>query len=347
MHNNVTKAQIPIPKFFDRSKVGEVWRIPYQERINLARVWKEQHSITPASEDSIRTCLLLVDVQNTFCIPEFELFVAGRSGNGAVEDNVRLCEFIYRNLNDITKIVCTLDTHVAMQIFHEIFWVDSNGIHPVPLRTLITLSDVENGKWRVNPAIADNLDNHNRDVHWLREYIEHYVRTLTSDGKYPLTIWPYHAMLGGIGHSMVSAVDEACFFQSITKNSQTRYEIKGLNPLTENYSVLRPEVLEDRDGNTIADKNTEFLKMFLEYDRLIITGQAKSHCVVWTINDLFSEIQTIDQNLTDKIYLVEDLTSPVVVPGVVDYTDSANSAFIDFQEVGMHVVKSTEPIESW
>jgi len=60
-----------------------------------------------------------------------------------------------------------------------------------------------------------------------------------------------------------------------------------------------------------------------------------------------SEIQEIDGNLTNKIYLVEDLTSPVVVPGVVDYTDSANNTFREFQEAGMHVVKSTEPIESW
>ncbi len=347
MQSNLSKPQIPIPPHFINSRVGEVWRIPYQERVNQAREWKKQYDISPATEDAVKTCLLLVDVQNTFCIPEFELFVAGRSGNGAVEDNIRLCEFIYRNLNNLTKIVCTLDTHTAMQIFHEIFWVDEKGIHPIPLQTLITLGDIKSGKWRVNSAMEENIKGQNEGYQWLREYAEHYVKTLTSDGKYPLTIWPYHAMLGGIGHSVVSSVDEACFFHAIAKNSQTRYEIKGLNPLTENYSVLRPEVLDDRDGKPIAHKNTEILNMFLEYDRLIIAGQAKSHCVVWTISDLLSEIQEIDGILTDKIYLVEDLTSPVVVPGVVDYTDSANKAFSEFQEAGMHVVKSTEPIESW
>ena len=54
-------------------------------------MWAAQHSIPSASADDFRTCLLLVDVQNTFCIPGYELFVGGRSGNGAVEDNVRLC----------------------------------------------------------------------------------------------------------------------------------------------------------------------------------------------------------------------------------------------------------------
>ena len=37
----------------------------------------------------------------------------------------------------------------------------------------------------------------------------HYVEKLTADGKYPLIIWPYHAMLGGIGHALVANVEEA------------------------------------------------------------------------------------------------------------------------------------------
>jgi len=54
--------------------------------------------------DKTRICLLLIDVQNTFCIPGFELFVGGQSGSGAVDDNVRLCEFIYRNLGLISEL---------------------------------------------------------------------------------------------------------------------------------------------------------------------------------------------------------------------------------------------------
>ena len=65
---------------------------------------------------------MLIDVQNTFCIPDFELYVGGRSGRGAVEDNTRLCEFIYRNLGNITHITATMDTHMTMQVFHAIFF---------------------------------------------------------------------------------------------------------------------------------------------------------------------------------------------------------------------------------
>ena len=340
-------SQLPLPPHFDADRVNKVWRIPYQERQHEAQNWVHEHAILPASEDNFRTCLLLVDVQNTFCIPGYELFVGGRSGNGAVADNIRLCQFIYRNLSHISKIACTLDTHTAMQIFHEVFWINDAGEHPLPLQTLITQADVEAGRWRVNPAVADSVMEDRNQYEWLKAYSEHYVKTLTADGKYPLAIWPYHAMLGGIGHAVVSAVDEACFFHTIARKTQMDYEIKGRNPLTENYSVLRPEVLNDADGKSIAHKNNNFLQMLLGYDRVIIAGQAKSHCVAWTVSDLLAEIQQIDTGLAKKIFLVEDLTSPVVVSGIVDYTEPADAAFAKVADAGMHVVQSTDPIESW
>ena len=347
----MSAPQLPLPQHFDANQVDQVWRIPYQERQREALAWAEQHSIPPASEDDFRTCLLLVDVQNTFCIPGYELFVGGRSGNGAVADNVRLCQFLYCNLPHITKIACTLDTHTAMQIFHEVFWINDAGEHPVPLQTLITQEDIETGKWRVNPAIAGSINlseiPQSDQYTWLKAYGEHYVQTLTADGKYPLAIWPYHAMLGGIGHAVVSAVDEACFFHTIARKAQTHYEIKGRNPLTENYSVLRPEVLNDAEGQPIAEKNSVFLQMLLGYDRIIIAGQAKSHCVAWTVSDLLEEIGQTDIALAKKVYLVDDLTSPVVVPGIVDYTEPADATFAKASDAGMHIVQSTNPIGDW
>jgi len=77
---------------------------------------------------------------------------------------------------------------------------------------------------------------------------------------------------------------------------------------------------------------------------VIIAGQAKSHCVAWTIEDLLTEIKQVDSTLTKKIYLLEDCTSPVVVPGVVDYTEQANTIFTRFADAGMHIIKSTEEL---
>jgi nicotinamidase-related amidase len=339
----MAKGKFPVPPHFNPRKVGEVWKVDYQQRAADAQKWARQHSLQPASRDKFRISLLLVDVQNTFCIPDFELFVGGASGTGAVDDNRRLCEFIYGNLGAITEICPTMDTHRAMQIFHSIFLVNDEGEHPEPY-TLITSEDIERGVWRFNPELSSSL--HIEETYG-QEYLRHYTRQLKESGKYDLTIWPYHAMLGGIGHALVSAVEEAIFFHSIARYSQPDFQVKGENPLTENYSVLSPEVLNDPAGERIAEKNIGFIKKLLEFDAVAIAGQAKSHCVAWTIDDLLREIKISDKKLAEKVYLVEDCSSPVVIPGVIDYTDQAAAAFQKFADAGMHIVRSTDPISTW
>jgi len=333
-----------MPAHFDASRVGEVWRVDYARRAGEAEAWAHAHRIGPAARDRARIVLLLVDCQNTFCVPGFELFVGGRSGTGAVDDNTRLCEFLYRNLGAITEVAVTMDTHLAIQIFHPVFWIDEAGRHPTGAATVITVEDVERGVWKVNPEVAASVTD--GDVDRLTAHALHYVRSLAAR-RYPLMIWPYHAMLGGIGHALVSAVEEATFFHSIARETAPRFEVKGDNPLTEHYSVLSPEVLEGADGRPIGRKNDAFIEYLLAADAVIVAGQAKSHCVAWTVSDLLSEIQTRDPRLARKIYLLEDCTSPVVVPGVVDFTGQADEAFRAFAGAGMHRVRSTDRVEAW
>ena len=334
---------LPIPAHFAPDRVGEVWRVPYEERAVEAEAWAHEHAIAPAADDATRLCLVVVDVQNTFCTPGFELFVGGRSGTGAVDDSRRLCEFLYRNLGAVTQVVPTLDTHHAVQIFHALYLVDADGGHPEPY-TLASVDDLERGRWRFNAAVADALG---VEPEWAQRHLVHYARALRAGGKYDLTIWPYHAMLGGIGHALVSAVEEAIFFHALARQSQPRFQAKGDNAHTEHYSMLGPEVTTGPDGEVIGRRNQPLLDELLEFDVVVIAGQAKSHCVAWTIDDLLQDVAARDRTLAEKVYLLEDCTSPVVVPGVVDYTDDADAAFARFAEAGMHVVRSTDPIESW
>jgi nicotinamidase-related amidase len=334
--------EFPIPPHFDPKRVGEIWRVPYQERAEEAQAWAEEHGLRPALENGFRIALVLVDVQNTFCIPGFELFVAGRSGTGAVDDNRRLCEFLYRNLGSITAIIPTLDTHQAMQIFHAAWLVDDNGRHPDPY-TLVTPEDVESGRWRVNPAAAESAG---IEADYAQRQLLDYTRKLARRGKYNLTIWPYHAMLGGVGHALVPAVEEAIFFHTIARSSQPAFQVKGDNPLTEHYSMLGPEITEGPDGERIAGQNDLLIEQLLLYDAIAVAGQAKSHCVAWTIDDLLEGDDERERALAPRTYLLEDCTSPVVVPGM-DYTEEADAAFDRFAAAGMHVVRSTDPIESW
>jgi nicotinamidase-related amidase len=326
---------LPIPDFFSPERVATVWRVPYQERAAQAKAWAHEYQIPPASDDRERIGLLLIDVQNTFCLPDFELYVAG-----AEADNQRLCRFIYQHLAHLSEIIVTLDTHTAQQIFHPLFWVNPAGEHPPPLTT-ITVEDVQENRWQPNLRLYHScLPQSSTD---LMAYAQYYVSQLSAGGKFPLTIWPYHSMLGGIGHALVSAIEEACFFHTIARQQQTRIELKGTHPLTEHYSVFRPEVMTDPQGEAIASANTALIDHLLGFDRLFIAGQAKSHCVAWTVADLLAAIRQRDPHLAQKIYLLEDATSPVVVPGVVDFTETANTAFSQFAAAGMHRVTTEQP----
>jgi nicotinamidase-related amidase len=338
MEAPMTPTTLPIPEFFDADKVGSVWRIPYEARAVQARDWAQLHKLEPAATDQTKTWLMLIDVQNTFCIPEFELYVGGRSGRGAVDDNTRLSEFIYRNLANITHITATMDTHTTMQVFHAIFFVDKNGNHPAPY-TDIHLSELRDGTWTFNPALANEFD---LAPEYGQQMMLHYAEELEKKGKYALTIWPYHAMVSGIGHALVSAVEEALFFHSIARYAQYDIEIKGDSSFTENYSVIGPEVLTGPMDEPLGKHDTKFIERLQQSDRLIIAGQAKSHCVAWTVQDLLEDINATDPELARKIYLLEDCTSPVVVPGVVDHTDAADAAYQKFAKAGMHIVKSVD-----
>ncbi len=335
--------RLPIPAHYDPERAGEIRKAPYAERIAEAEAWAAEHAIPPAADDAVTVSLVVVDMQYTFCHPDFEMYVAGSSGTGAVDDVRKLCEFIYRNLHRITRICPTMDTHGPMQVFHSLFWVDEQGRHPDALTT-ITAEDVESGRWKFNealgPALGITADQGRRNV-------EHYVRTLKKNEKYDLTIWPYHAILGGIDHALVAALQEAVLFHSVVRRSRPDYQVKGGNPFTEHYSVVGPEVETDADGARLAGENRGLTDTILESDRVIIAGEAKSHCVAWTIDDLLKKIRDRDESLVRKVFLLEDCTSPVVIPGIADFTREADRAFERFREAGMHLVRSTDPIGEW
>jgi nicotinamidase-related amidase len=221
--------------------------------------------------------------------------------------------------------------------------VDADGNPPEPYR-LVSADDVAAGRWRASESAAAALG---LSVGYLEEHLRHYTRALERGGKYELTVWPFHAMLGGIGHALVSAVEEAIFFHAVARSSQPGFQIKGAQALTEHYSMLGPEVEADHTGRALAARNQPLIEELLEFDAVVIAGQAKSHCVAWTIQDLIEDPTVREGRLEEKVYLLEDCTSAVVVPGAVDYTDEADLAFERFAASGAHIVRSTEPMHAW
>jgi len=352
------------PDYYRAHNAGDFSYAPDRMAVfREANRFRREFGIAPAAADARRIDLLLIDVQRDFCHPEGTLYVGGRSGQGAVEDTRRIAEFIYRNLARITHIRCTLDSHNNFQIFFPWFWVDSHG-EPLSPHTLITvdkrdarqlinidpLGNVLSGNVVPNPTMTSWVTDKGYD--WLVEQCRFYNRELAAGGRYTLYLWPPHCLVGSPGHTVTGVVDEARTLHSLARLSQSWTEIKGSHNLTENYSVLRPEVLTTWDGGVLAERNVRFYKTLVEADALIVAGQAASHCVKSTVQDLLEEIRQEDPSLARKVYLMTDCMSSVVVRSedgaiAADFTEAAEQTLEEAASAGMHLVKSTEPMESW
>jgi len=319
---------LPAPSFYDPTKNHEVWIERAAVVAEEAARFRDRFDLQPAAKDTLKICAFGIDCQVGFCTPGASLFVPG-----AVDDTTRVVDFLYRHLDKITGLAFSLDTHRVFQIFHPAFWVDAGGKHPAPL-TPIFHEEVRSGRWT---PIAHP-----------REALE-YTKKLEATGKYVLTIWPYHTLLGGLSHALVPSLMELSLFHAVARRAQTHFETKGTHAMTENYSVLSPEVKE-LGGAAVGGFNASFFKLLLSYDRIYVFGQAKSHCVLSTLKDLQEHIEQTDPSLLDKIYILEDCMSPVPAPPLsplppgLDFPRIAEDGIAAFKKAGMHIVKSTDGI---
>lgn len=344
--------ELPVPPFYDPANAAAWSYRPDQQAVfDAAQAWSREHGLKPAGEDGRRVHLLLIDLQKDFCFPEGSLYVGGRSGRGAVEDSDRIARFIYRNLGVLSEITCTMDTHYPHQIFFSSFWQDETGRAPAPHRE-VTTGEIRAGKLRPDPALAAWIAD--GDVAWLGQQVEFYVRELEKAGKYKLYLWPPHCLLGSDGHALAGAIHEARLFHAWARTAPSRVEVKGGHALSENYSVLAPEVLQRFDGQPLAGRNTQLVETLLAADAVVIAGQAASHCVKSTIEDLLGEIEARDAALAAKIYILVDCMSSVAVADparegefLFDFTPQAEAAQQCFAGAGMHLVRSTDPVASW
>jgi nicotinamidase-related amidase len=326
---------VDAPSYYARETVGTL----YLERAALvsgeAITARTRHRIPEARADGERIAAFGIDGQVAFCTPGASLFVPG-----AVEDTVRIVEWLYRNLTRVTTLVLSLDTHSVHQVFHPAAWVDEEGRHPAPF-TVISTDDVRKGRWRPVLRVEGFPD-------FAPSALE-YCEQLERSGRYVLTIWPYHALLGGASHALVPALMEAALFHSVARRAETVFEIKGRSAVTENYSVLAPEV-RALGGRAVGEFNTPLFDLLLSHDRVYVFGQAKSHCVRATLLDLLEECRRRDPALLSRLHVLEDAMSPVPPPPLdplppsLDFPRVADEALQAVAAAGMRVVRTTDPV---
>ena len=303
------------PDFYEPNRIG---RLFYPDVSTIA-TQADSAGLSPAEDDTIRVLLLIIDMQVDFCHEGGTLYVPG-----ALDDIRRLIEFVYRNAERISHITCSLDSHYPFQIFHPAWWVDAEGMHPPPF-TIISAEDVEGGRWR--PVFKT-------------EWSAQYVKRLGQEAKKQLTIWPYHVPIGAVGNALDPELWSAVFWHSMARRSQPTWWTKGGIPQTEHYSILKPEieVPEEPQGTLSAD----FIQALAEYDYLVIAGEAESHCVLETAEDLVRVFRDRPDQL-EKIHILRDCTSPVLHPEI-DFHAIAQKRFAEHEKLGLRFINSTDPL---
>jgi nicotinamidase-related amidase len=279
------------------------------------------------------TTLLLIDVQKDFH-PGGSLAIPT-----AGEDAERIANAIRTNGGSIDRIIATMDSHHKLHIAHPSFWVsgDDEKRHPSPF-TIISTDEIALGKWvprsdlklpvtdpLLDPSVfvgmeraVDSDNNFN-----LTNYCIEYCRQLDIRGRNKLCIWPEHCLIGTNGHGVVDNVQAAMEQWSETTGGSIEWVLKGQNLLTEMYSALASDV----PVCSSTSFNYKLQKSLRSSDRLIVCGQAMSHCVNYTLRDIVDHWPQEDRA---KIILATDCCS--AVPG---FEDAAKTFQEDMKEAGI------------
>ncbi|MFC5521300.1 hypothetical protein [Polaromonas jejuensis] len=233
--------------------------------------------------------LLVIDPQNDFCDqPGASLPVAG-----ACADMGRLADFMTRMGSRLSRLIVTLDSHPYVGIERPTFWQTGTRDAIAPF-TPILAADVEAGRFL--PRRAE-----------LRPQVLNYLRALEAAGRYTLMVWPVHCVTGTWGHNIEQQVAAALNQWELTHQRQVTKVLKGMNPMTEQYSAIRAEVPCPDDPLTLPNQTLlASLKAIDGY--LYVAGEASSHCVKATMEDVF---QALTPQQMGRIILLTDCMSPV------------------------------------
>lgn len=230
--------------------------------------------------------LVIVDPQWDFCDPAGALYV-----NGAEKDMESLAKFVSDAGSRLAQIYITLDSHHILDVAHPAFWKDQDGKNPNPF-TQISLEDVEKGKWvPFDP--------------YMKKRMVSYLSALETRGKYKLTIWPPHCLIGTKGATVVPYLMNACNEWCLNTGGMIRFIAKGMNRFTEHYSAVEAEVPDEHDPSTQPNQGLlRSLDKVFAAD-IVVAGEAGSHCVAATAIDL------MEYQDPDRVTLLEGCFSPV------------------------------------
>jgi nicotinamidase-related amidase len=190
------------------------------------------------------------------------------------------------------------------------WWVDRDGNNPEPF-TLITLADVDSGKWL--PVYEP-------------EKSRECIANIEKYAKKTLCIWPYHCIKDTSGNDLE---DQFASTLDSLRNVNKTIVVKGLTPYTEMYGIFKPEYDPDNEINI------ELLNSLRSYDKIFIAGEAADYCVYESVKQIL-EYYANEPEVTSKIYILEDCMSSISGKSVNEIFDELKN------EYNLNIVKSTE-----
>lgn len=230
-----------------------------------------------------KTYLLIID-------PQVDFHEGGSLAvGGATADTQRIAAMIRQNIAKIDEIYVTLDTHNKMHIAHASFWSsteDGKGSEPDPFTQM-----THDGTAADDPAIYSiNIGSIDKTKPWypknpdMKAWAREYTTKLESGPNgFRFIIWPDHCLIGSIGHCIQYDLQLALLEWSTYHNSKVIKHIpKGMKNKTEMYSAIKAEVPVSEDTST----NVALVNALGRAEKLLVCGQAKSHCVNYTVRDL-------------------------------------------------------------
>lgn len=268
----------------------------------------------------MRIELVIIDPQNDF----MDTPVSALPVPGATEDMKRLSAMIDRLGTKLEDIHVTLDSHRVIDVGHPGMWRNADSEKPNPF-TIISVDDIENGIWRPrNPAFKEKMLT--------------YAKALERQGNYPLMVWPEHCLIGTVGHNVQPDLMKALQRWERHEFANVDYVTKGTNTFTEHYGALMAEVVDPDDPAT--QLNSRFLDMLSGADMIAIAGEALSHCVMSTVNQI---ADNIGEEHIKKFYILTDASSPVpALPGAPDFPAIAQAWLKQMEVKGMKLSTTTD-----
>ncbi len=279
--------------------------------------------------------LMVIDPNESF-MDEGSLPVAG-----AHADMRRVAKLVDEKGDRISQIHVTLDTHHVIDIGHPEFWRDQDGKQPQLSATnpamAIMHDDLVAGLWVPRFANARPPELGGQTV---KEYVLGYSHTLEQQGEYPLMVYAEHCLIGSPGWSVQPDLYTALVKWERRRLRNVNYITKGSNPWTEHYGALMANVPLASDPTT--GLNMVVLEILRTAEVVGICGEALSHCVMATVNQIAKHI---GEEHIKKFHILGDCTSPIQgVPGDprLDFPAISERWLKEMKSRGMTVTTSEE-----